>query len=46
MVMFLLIGSPPLVRTMVPVTAKLIVSPSFAALGPDVTSPGRCHVCW
>ena len=30
MVMFLAIGSPPLVSVMVPVTAKLIVSPSFA----------------
>ena len=28
--MFLLIGSPPLVSMIVPVTAKLIVSPSFA----------------
>ena len=28
--MFLLIGSPPPVKTMVPVTAKLIMSPSLA----------------
>src|SRR5438874_11063761 len=40
MVMFLLIISSPLVRPMMPVTAKVIVSPSFASASACRNEPG------
>src|SRR5437762_1905667 len=40
MVMFLLITSSPLVRPMMPVTAKVIVSPSFASASACRNEPG------
>ena len=45
MVTFLSMTRPPLVKTMVPVTAKLIVSPLFASRAHDAMSRVRCRLC-